>query len=313
MNQEATKARSHEGTKGGDSAPAITAILPYFGAKRTLAPRIVAELGPHAAYWEPFCGSMAVLLAKPPCPMETVNDLYGEVVNLARVIQSRELGPMLYRRLRRRMMTERCAREAAGRFTGADQPPAGDEPDLERAEAFFYAAWVGRGGTVGTRFGNYGYSARFTKNGGHAAKRYAEAVSSIPAFRRRLMNVTVLNRDAFQVLGQIEDATGSAVYLDPPYVEKGASYVHDFEPGAHARLFEEASRFRRTRVVISYYDHPDLRAMYTAARGWTWVECPTTKAMVSAGKRDKTGVAVKAPEVLIINGPSLTAGGLFNV
>lgn len=51
--------------KTQSAAPIITAIAPWFGSKRTLAPRIVAELGSHRAYWEPFCGSMAVLLAKP--------------------------------------------------------------------------------------------------------------------------------------------------------------------------------------------------------------------------------------------------------
>jgi hypothetical protein len=41
-------------------AKAINAILPYFGGKRTLAPSIVAEFGPHRSYWEPFCVSKAL-------------------------------------------------------------------------------------------------------------------------------------------------------------------------------------------------------------------------------------------------------------
>lgn len=36
----------------------ISAIAPWFGSKRTLAPRIVEVLGEHRAYWEPFCGSL---------------------------------------------------------------------------------------------------------------------------------------------------------------------------------------------------------------------------------------------------------------
>jgi len=43
----------------------IKALAPWFGGKRNMAPMIVQELGPHNSYWEPFCGSMAVLLAKP--------------------------------------------------------------------------------------------------------------------------------------------------------------------------------------------------------------------------------------------------------
>src|SRR5690606_37550125 len=54
------------GGGGGVSGTRIKAILPYFGGKRTLAPRIVAELGEHSAYWGLCCGSLAVELAKSP-------------------------------------------------------------------------------------------------------------------------------------------------------------------------------------------------------------------------------------------------------
>lgn len=42
----------------------IGAILPWFGAKRTMAKRIVEVIGDHNVYWEPFCGSLSVLLSK---------------------------------------------------------------------------------------------------------------------------------------------------------------------------------------------------------------------------------------------------------
>jgi DNA adenine methylase len=44
--------------------PAITALVPWFGSKRTLAPEIVLELGPHRWYGEPFLGSGAVLIRR---------------------------------------------------------------------------------------------------------------------------------------------------------------------------------------------------------------------------------------------------------
>ena len=70
------------------SAPKIKAIAPWFGGKRAMAPAIVAELGKHTQYFEPFCGSMAVLFAKPPSQKETVCDLHGDLINLANVLQS---------------------------------------------------------------------------------------------------------------------------------------------------------------------------------------------------------------------------------
>lgn len=290
-------------------APTITAIAPWFGSKRTLAPRIVAELGEHRAYWEPFCGSMAVLLAKPPATMETVNDLHGDLVNLARVVQHPTHGPTLYRRLRRVWMSETLHQEAAARFRERGNASAGELPDVDRAADYMLCAWLGRNGVAGTHSYNQGFCVRYTKNGGHGAKRWAGAVDSIPAWGRRLRGVTILSRDAFDLIEKIEDAPGVAIYCDPPYLVKGAKYVHDFKAEDHRRLANLLMRFTKTRVVVSYYDHPDLAALYP---GWTIVHCPTTKALVNQGMRDKEGGTV-APEVLLINGPSLTApsGGMF--
>jgi DNA adenine methylase len=99
---------------------------------------------------------------------------------------------------------------------------------------------------------------------------------------------------------------GVVIYADPPYLAKGAEYLHDFDWLAHRRLATVLRRFQKTRVVISYYDHPDLAAMYP---GWTKVDCAMTRAMASQGQRGERGNAEKAPEVLLINGPSFTGGG----
>lgn len=285
-----------------ESAMKIKALAPWFGAKRTMAPRIVAELGPHRAYWEPFCGSMAVLLAKPAATMETVNDLHGDLINLARVIQHPTLGPALYRRLRRAWMHEELFAMSRAVIIGGE-PPADGDLCLDRAAAFFLVAWMGRNGVCGTSNYNMGFAARYTKNGGHAATRLAGAIDSIPEFRRRLRQVTILRRSGFDLLMKIEDAPGSVIYLDPPYIVKGAKYLHDFNADEHEALAVMARRFERTRVVVSYYDHPVVHELY---RDWTVVEDPQTKALVSSGQRDGGG-AVVAPEVLLINGPSLTS------
>lgn len=298
-------------------APAkINAIAPWFGSKRTLAPRIVAELGPHAAYWEPFCGSMAVLLAKPRATMETVNDLHGDLINLARTIQHPRWGPSLYRALRRAVFSAEAFENSLQTLQScrAANDPSDHTPDLWWAHAYFIVSWMGRNGSAGTDAYNGGFCKRYTKSGGHGATRFANAVSSIPTWRRRLRDVTILNEDAFALLGKIEDAKGVVVYCDPPYLVKGCTYLHDFsaEEGTlhgddHARLAAGLARFAKTRVVVSYYDHPRLAELYPPDR-WTKVHCPTTKALVNQGMRDKGGATV-APEVLLINGPSLTAKG----
>ena len=91
----------------------IKALAPWFGGKRTLAATIVGELGPHKQYFEPFCGSLAVLLHKEPSRYETVNDLHGDVVNLARCVQDWQAAPALYERLARTLVSEDLLLKAA--------------------------------------------------------------------------------------------------------------------------------------------------------------------------------------------------------
>jgi DNA adenine methylase len=278
----------------------VTAISPWFGGKRTLAPAIVAELGPHRVYWEPFCGSMAVLLAKPAVAMETVNDLHGDLVNLARVIRDTRLGAALYRRLRRTWLSRELFEESAAVIRGT--PTAPDMMDLDRAYHWFVVSWFGRNGVAGTASYNAGFCVRYTANGGHAAKRFASAVESIPAWRRRMRGVTILSDDGLELINRIEDAAGTVIYCDPPYLVKGARYVHDFSDGDHDRLAESLSRFRRARIVVSYYDHPHLADLYP---GWTKRTFDVSKAMAHQGRRG--GNDSRAVEVLLINGPSQTA------
>jgi len=68
----------------------LAAPFPYFGGKRRAAPRIWQALGDPSGYVEPFAGSAAVLLARPPFTgrrVETLNDADGWLINAWRAIQ----------------------------------------------------------------------------------------------------------------------------------------------------------------------------------------------------------------------------------
>ena len=68
----------------------LAAPFPYFGGKRRAAPLVWRALGDPAGYVEPFAGSAAVLLARPPFKgrrVETINDADGWLVNTWRAIQ----------------------------------------------------------------------------------------------------------------------------------------------------------------------------------------------------------------------------------
>jgi hypothetical protein len=72
----------------------LKAPFPYFGGKSGIAHEVWARLGPVESYVEPFCGSAAVLLARPDWPgtgcrlVETVNDADGLLSNFWRALQA---------------------------------------------------------------------------------------------------------------------------------------------------------------------------------------------------------------------------------
>jgi len=293
-------ARSHEGDR-----MYLTSIAPWFGAKRTLARRIIEELGPHTHYCEPFCGSMAVLLRKRHSRMETVNDLHGDLINLARVLAS-DRAVDLYARCAATLNAE-ClqaeAREAcAEHVEPAESIAAVADVHVARAHLYMIYAWQSRNGSAGTGVSNNTFARRFTANGGSPGLRWCKAVESIPAWHHRLRAVQILRMDAFELIERFEDKLGAVLYVDPPYLVKGTKYCHDLRTEDHDRLATLLARFTETRVAVSYYDHPRLAQLYPA---WTKRYLDVTKNLVSAGQRGIKGETVNAPEVLLINGSSL--------
>lgn len=304
----------------------IRAIAPWFGAKRNMAARIARECcrpdgGAPKSFWDICAGSMAVSIAMPRCSHHHAVDLHGDLANLARIIRCPHQGPIFYRRLRRVINHETLfaeakaaieaddARAAAELGLFADNGPLRALDDLERAIAFFILSWQGRNGVAGTERTNYQQAIRWTAGGGHGGIRFANAVASIPAWRRRLRDITVLCRDLFLVLPKIEDEAGTSIYVDPPYVRDGVSrsgsctYLHEFRLADHARLAADLRRFEKARVVLSYYAHPVLAEFYA---GWTFVDCATQKNLHVQNRRGAGRCT--AAEILLINGPSFTEG-----
>ncbi len=294
----------------------IGGLAPWFGAKRlpSLQRIILAELGKGSGLVEGCGGSGAITLAAEACRFMVYNDLYGPVVNVARVLASRRW-PELHERLERTLSTSAMFIEARDiyRLPSPVAPSVAAVADehLEAAYWFIVFHWQGRAGFGGTKFYNYHPARRYTFEGGGTARRFRSAVESLPAWAERFAQVEVRQEDAIELCAKTADVAGMRLYVDPPHIEKGAKYVHDFTPEQHAALAATLATKRKSRVVVSYYDHPIVRELYPASR-WTWIECPTTKGLNNQGSRGPRSKPGKAPEVLIVNGPSYTqAGSLF--
>lgn len=292
----------------------LTATLPYYGSKRGIAPQIVGELVPapgrfETLYDEGYMGGLAVLLAKRPGPMEMANDLFGHAINLARVLAS-DRWTDLIERISRTLIHQDLFAEAKARQTSEDlhddlvapSIEGVEDPHVDAAYWTLVYAWQGINGVFGTGRGNVTVAKRYTPGGGHGGTRWANVGRSMPAWHDRLMHVFFTRECALKHADRIADDPGVVMYLDPPYLRKGDKYVHDMTPAQHRDLAEILRRKKHARVVLSYYDEPEIRDWYD---GWTFLELNATKGLVNQGARGTAGV-VKAPEILIINGPSWT-------
>lgn len=313
----------------------IKATTPYFGGKRTMGPDIVEQIGQHTQYFEPFCGSCAVLFNKPVSQKETICDLHGDATNLSRVIQNEAIAVRLYERSSRTPFAEGILHDARDYlnepYDFEDRDP---ELMLERAYWFFIASWMGRNGSTGTARIDYQIAVRFTNDGGSPTVRWKNAIESMPAWSRRLMNVVILTRDSFSIIPKFQDQKGTAIYVDPPYFpgkrtgfkKGGGEYLHEFNHGPghrfvpsdkpdacqicglpegdhkcdHARLADLLNEFKHARIVVSYYDEPYIRELY---EGWTIIEKPMKKRVAAQAKKEPT--ISDAPEILLINGQAI--------
>jgi len=275
----------------------IKAIVPYFGGKRNIASKIVEVFRPHKVYWEPFCGSMSVLMVKPPCEMETVNDLYGDLINLARVIQDKELGLELYDKLTRTLYAEQFFREAKERWISGKETKG--KPDIERAYDYFVASWMGINGVSGTERVNYLFALRWCRGGGQGATRWRSVIESMPAWHKRLQNVVIAQRDGFEIINNIKDDGDTVIYCDPPYFDKSDKYIYDFSEAQHEQLAQSLQRFNKARVVVSYYDDPRLEKLYERFSKIYLAKSRQSLRNATRGKTKK--VRKHQVEVLLIN------------
>lgn len=285
----------------------IPRMLPYYGCKADLSDEIIAEIPSDHRMWFELCGgSLAVTLGKKPCAHEYVNDLYGFVVNVARVLADEVMARELYGTLNRLLLCEELFDEAKARLACS----TGDQSlSVRRAADFLFVAWAGRSGITGTKLTNAHFSPRYTSSGGSRGDLWAEVVASVPDWHRRLARVNVLQRDCVALASSIDDEPTTVIYCDPPYIRDGETrtsstkYVHEFSARDHVRLARALGRFKRARVIVSYYDHAWL---YRLSPGWTVRRLDATKRLPTGNRRGSERES--APEVLLINGPSLVEG-----
>ena len=257
----------------------------YYGAKQRLANRIIASLPPHNAWVEAFCGSAAITLAKPPAPIEIINDKNNEIVNLFAQLRNN------HSRLCRAVTLTPYARQE---FHNARLPSKGLSP-LERARRFLIGTMMTVNATIGNPTG-FSFSSSYTRQGKEArVSRWNNLPERLAAVAERLRNIRVENRDARELLAMFMNRPATLVYLDPPYfVKRELEYVIDAnDKPFHTELLQLCCE-SKCMILLSGYDTPLYRKMLLAKNGWR-------RKVIETHTRDTTGKDYARTEVLWMN------------
>lgn len=184
-------------------------VFGWYGGKFSHLDWLLPLLPDCHHYCEPFAGSAAVLLNRGPSPVETYNDIDGEVVNFFRVLRddSDEL-------IRRIALTPFSREEF---FVAIDDPPEGIS-DVERARRFFVRARQTRTGLAQTaslgRWANCKNTSRAGMSG--VVSRWLGSVEGLSGVAERLLRVQIENRPATDII-RLYDDERTLFYCDPPY------------------------------------------------------------------------------------------------
>src|SRR5262249_686595 len=142
-------------------------------------------------YCEPFGGSAAVLINRQPAPVETYNDIDGEVVNFFRVL--REKPDELIRAIG---LTPFSRRELEIAVT----EPVNTVSDVERARRFFVRARQVRTGLAQTASAGRWAHCVLTSRAGMAGavSRWLGSVEDLPEIGQRLLRVQIESAPAVE-------------------------------------------------------------------------------------------------------------------
>lgn len=255
--------------KGGHNSGARRTKPPfgYYGAKQRIAHRIIATLPPHNAWVEAFCGSAAITLAKPIAPIEVINDLDGQIVNLFEQVRTNS-----------KALCRAIALTPYARAEFEKARTRGDNLDpLEKARRFLVATMMTVNGTIGGTGSGFSFSQSYARQGKEARVcRWCNLPERLERVVDRLRNVRVENRDARELLGMFADRPATLAYLDPPYFAKREhGYVIEADDrDFHTELLQVCAK-AKCMLLISGYKNDLYDAMLRRKDGWSKVEIQT--------------------------------------
>jgi DNA adenine methylase len=214
------------------------------GGKRRLADRLIPLFPPHECYVEVFAGGAALFFLRPqPAPVEVLNDINGELVNLYRVVQNH---------LEEFVRQFKLAMSSRQIFEWHKVTRPETLTDIQRAARFFYLQHHAFGGKVSSQTFGTATTA--------PAVNLLRIEENLSAAWQRLSGTYIENLPWLECAERY-DRAHTFHYMDPPYW-KTAGYGVDFGFENYEQMAEFMRRCKG-RVMVSINDHPDIRRVFS--------------------------------------------------
>ncbi|MCA9996080.1 MAG: DNA adenine methylase [Anaerolineales bacterium] len=263
----------------------------WYGGKYSHLDWLLPLLPEATHYCEPFGGSAAVLINRQPSPIETYNDIDGEVVNFFRVL-----------RTQKEALIEAIGLTPFSReeFRDAINDTGSPLSDLERARRFFIRARQVRTGLAQSASEGRWAHCKLTSRAGMAGavSRWLGSVEGLAEVAQRLLRVQIENDPAIQII-QRYDSEETLFYCDPPYVHESRSdinaYAYEMSDDEHRELAAVLHRVKG-KVAVSGYHCSLMDELYG---DWKMVAAPSRKAHSTNTRSDS--LKQDRTEVLWIN------------
>lgn len=231
-----------------------------------------------------------MLINREPAPVETYNDLDGEVVNFFRVLREHKDA------LVEAIGLTPFSREE---FELAIATVESDISDLERARRFYVRARQVRTGLAQTASSGRWAHCLLTSRAGMAGavSRWLGSVEGLSEIAQRLLRVQIENAPAAEVI-QRYDSPDTLFYCDPPYVHASRSDIRAYKYEMTSEDHEQLAKILlnvKGKVAISGYRGDLMNALYD---DWYVSEAPEKKIHSSKQPRIEVLWTNYEPEVI---------------
>lgn len=221
----------------------MTGLVSYIGGKNRLAKSIIEIFPEHTTYVEAFAGGAQVLFRKSPSPVEILNDLDGELVNVYRCAQQhyQELIRYFQYVLVSRRWFDLLKRNDPSMLT-----------DIQRAARYLYL--------LRNSFASLVRNPIYHRNVVQPPNFNPETIPELlENAHKRLARVQLECAPYDEIIDRFDRPT-TLFYLDPPYFGR-KQYRHNLGEADFEKLAGQLAKIRG-RFILSLNDVPEVRTLF---------------------------------------------------